>query len=110
MGLFGRCEKLIELFDKGINTYYVYLWKVYFFQNLKMFVFCYDEMGIRSNGTVHELIVVRVGCNESELEIRRKEMCIAASDNDFHYIISNVLTPKPADDFGILLHNLIGYT
>ena len=41
-----------------------------------MFVFCYDEMGVRSNGTVHELIVVRVGCNEAELEIHIRQVYV----------------------------------
>ncbi|GEM_PF-4379343 len=51
---------------KSIYTYNFNLWKWHSFQNLEMFILCYDTFGIGGYCTIHKLIVILISIYQAK--------------------------------------------
>lgn len=58
-----------QYLDKFIDVNHINEGERCLLQNIVMMVLCDDIAGISLEGTVHELIVIRVGCDETKMVI-----------------------------------------
>ena len=87
-----------------------HLWEFYLSQYVVMLVICHDVASVGSNSAVNKLVVIRVGCNQSEVIIRRYECHVLAFSYCIENIVSSIFARQPLQYFSILIQDFISDT
>ena len=96
--------------DKFIDVYHINEGERCLLQNIVMMVLCDDIAGISLEGTVHKLIVIRVGCDEAKMVIHLHHSGIRKIKNRCNNIRRNLWPNLLSENLLIFSQYLVGDT
>lgn len=97
-------------FDDVVQTNYFDFGEINLFEYIKMAVVRDNELGVGSNGTIYELIIIWVSCYQLKSEIGRDKQCIWIVCYHSKSSLCKLRTCKPLQLFCIFFKNLGCYT
>ena len=87
----------------------MYFWERNTSQYVEMPVICHNEINAASNGAVHELVIVRVVCDEVPIEVFDYESNVGQEFETTEYVLRNLRAEIAAKYFIVFQQNVAGY-